>query len=117
MRLSYPANIKVIRVPCSGKVDVLLILKAFEKGADGVYIVGCEEGECHYLKGNFRAKKRVDQAKRILDSIGMDGERVRMFNLSSGEGPRFAAYAEEMTRKIHEMGPSPIKRMQKAKAA
>ena len=90
MRLSYPTNIRIVLVPCTGKVDVLHILRAFEKGADGVYVVGCEEGECHYNSGNFRARKRVEQAQKILDTIGIGGERAQMYNLSSGEGPRFA---------------------------
>ena len=93
MRLNYPTNIKIIRVPCTGKVDILHILRAFEKGADGVYAVGCMEGECHYNSGNLRARKRIEQAKKILDTIGVGGERVQMRNLSSAEGPRFAQYA------------------------
>jgi len=67
MRLDYPANIKVVRVPCTGKVDLLHILKAFESGADGVYVAGCLEGECHFLTGNLRAKKRVMYAKGLLE--------------------------------------------------
>lgn len=117
MRLEYPANIKVIRVPCTGKVDVLHLLRAIEKGADGAYVVGCMEGECLYSDGNFRAKNRVFQAQKILDSVGMGGQRVQMYNLSAAEGPKFAAYAREMVEKIHEMGPNPIKLAKKDKAA
>jgi coenzyme F420-reducing hydrogenase delta subunit len=110
MRLRYPANIKIIRVPCTGKVDLLYILHAFEKGADGVYVVGCREGDCHFNSGNFRARKRVEQAKSILDTIGIGGERVEMFNLSSAEGPKFAQYAAEMTERIRKLGRNPIKK-------
>ncbi len=117
MRLEYPANIKVIRVPCTGKVDVIHLLRAIEKGADGAYVVGCMEGECLYSGGNFRAKKRVFQAQCILDSVGMDGERVQMYNLSSAEGPKFAAFAQEMTERILELGPNPIKLAKKGEAA
>jgi coenzyme F420-reducing hydrogenase delta subunit len=117
MRLKYPADIKIIRVPCTGKVDVLHIMHAFEKGADGVYLVGCIEGDCHFLHGNIRARKRVEQAASILDTIGIGGERVRMYNLSSGEGPRFAEYAQEMAQKIRDLGPNPIKTAGKKKAA
>ena len=117
MRLEYPANIKVIRVPCTGKVDVIHLLKAIEKGADGAYIVGCMEGECLYTNGNFRAKKRVFQAQKILDSVGMGGQRVQMYNLSSAEGPKFAAYARDMVEKVHELGPNPMKLVKKGKAA
>lgn len=116
MRLKYPASIKIIRVPCTGKVDILHILRAFEKGADGVYAVGCMEGDCHYNSGNLRARKRVEQARKILDTIGVGGERVNMYNLSSGEGPRFAEYAVEMHKKILKLGPNPLK-LAKKKAA
>jgi len=117
MRLQYPSNTRIIRVPCTGKVDVIHILHAFEKGADGVYVVGCLEGDCHFQDGNFRAKKRVDQAKEILDTVGVGGERVQMYNLSASEGPRFAQIATEMFEKISELGPSPIKSAMKTAAA
>ena len=110
MRLSYPTNINIIRVPCTGKVDVLHVLRAFERGADGVYAVGCMEGDCHYTSGNFRARKRIEQAKSILDRVGVGGERVEMFNLASSEGPLFARIAAEFVAKIVELGPNPIKR-------
>lgn len=109
MRLKYPASIKIIRVPCTGKVDVIHILRAFEKGADGVYVVGCMEGDCHFNNGNFRARKRVNQVRDILETIGVGGERVQMYNLSSAEGPRFAEIASEMAEKIQQMGPNPVK--------
>jgi F420-non-reducing hydrogenase iron-sulfur subunit len=109
MRLQYPTNINIIRVPCTGKLDILHILRAFEKGADGVYAVGCLEGDCHYNTGNLRARKRVEQAAGILDTVGVGGERVQMRNLSSGEGPLFVKYAIEMVQKIKELGPNPLK--------
>jgi F420-non-reducing hydrogenase iron-sulfur subunit len=109
MRLHYPSSVKIVRVPCTGKVDVIHILRAFEKGADGVYVVGCEEGSCQYTSGNFRARKRVEQVKHLLDGIGIGGERAQMFNLSSGEGPRFAKFAVEMDERIRKLGPNPIK--------
>ena len=108
MRLDYPANIKIIRVPCTGKVDVMHLLRAFQKGADGVYVVGCLEGTCHYNEGNLRARERVEHVRLLLEEIGMEADRVRMYNLSSGEGPTFAAYAKEMTEKIKELGPNPL---------
>ena len=109
MRLQYPANVKIIRVPCTGKVDIIHILHAFEKGADGVYVVGCMEGDCHYNTGNLRARKHIEQARKILDAVGVGGQRAWMYNLSSGEGPTFARYAAEMTERIKELGPNPIK--------
>jgi coenzyme F420-reducing hydrogenase delta subunit len=109
MRLSYPSSVKIIRVPCTGKVDVLHILRCFERGADGVYVVGCREGDCHYQSGNFRAKKRVEQARELLKKIGIDGERVRMCNLSSSDAPLFVRFAEEMHTAVVNAGPSPVR--------
>ncbi len=110
MRLQYPTNIRIIKLPCSGTIDVLHILKAFELGADGVYVAGCLEGGCHFIEGNIRAKRRVEDAKAILDAIGLGSERLEMFFMSSSEGVRFAEVAKEMTEKIKELGPSPVRR-------
>jgi F420-non-reducing hydrogenase iron-sulfur subunit len=109
MRLQYPPNVRIIEVPCTGKVDIIHLLQAFEYGADGVIVVGCMEGDCHYQAGNLYAKTRVKRAKEILDKVGLGGERVAMFNLSSGMGGRFAEIVKEMTAKILELGPSPIR--------
>ena len=114
--MQYPTNVKIVRVPCTGKVDVIHIMRAFEKGADGVAVIGCLEGECHYNTGNLMAKRRVMQASKILDTIGIGGERAKMYNLSSSEGPLFAKYATEFTELIKELGPNPIK-IAKSKAA
>ncbi len=110
MRLTYPTSIRIVRVPCTGKVDVAHLLRAIEKGADGACIIGCKEGECHYKKGNFRARKRVEQAKKILATVGSDEGRVEMFNLSSSDGPLFVKYAEEMDTRIREIGPNPLRK-------
>ena len=109
MRLSYPPNVKIVKVPCTGRVDTLLILKAFESGVDGVYLAGCLEGECHFLRGNLRAKKRVQYTKTLLDEVGLGSGRVEMVNMSSAKGQRFAEVAREMTDKIRALGPSPVK--------
>jgi len=77
MRLEYPANVKIIRVPCTGKVDVMHLLRAIQKGADGVYAVGCLEGTCHYNEGNLRARERVEHVARLLEEIGIEGDRVK----------------------------------------
>jgi coenzyme F420-reducing hydrogenase delta subunit len=84
-------------------------MKAIEKGADGVFVAGCMEGDCHFQAGNLRARKRVEYVRHLLESIGIEPERVAMYNLSSGEGPRFAEISREMTEKIRELGPNPIK--------
>ncbi|HMK66668.1 MAG TPA: hydrogenase iron-sulfur subunit [Thermodesulfobacteriota bacterium] len=108
-RLDYPANVKIIRVPCTGKVDVIHILKAFEKGADGVYVAGCLQGDCHFKNGNLRASRRVEQARKLLASIGIEEERVEMVNLSAGMGEGFAEKARQITEKIRNLGPNPIR--------
>lgn len=109
MRLQYPSNIRIIKLPCSGAVDILHILKAFEQGADGILVAGCLEGGCHFIEGNLRAKRRVARAKQILDKVGLGSKRLDMFFMSSAEGPRFVEVAKEMTQRIRELGPSPAK--------
>jgi F420-non-reducing hydrogenase iron-sulfur subunit len=108
MRLAYPATVKIVRVPCTGRIDVLYILKAFEEGADGVFVAGCREGECHYLTGNIRAKKRVAYVKAQLSQLGINPRRVEMYNLSAAMGARFVEIAQEMTDRVRALGPSPI---------
>lgn len=83
-------------------------MKAFENGADGVMVIGCLEGDCHYISGNIRAKARVKRVYEILDSIKIGPDRIRMYNLSAGEGSKFAQYANEFVDQIQELGPSPI---------
>jgi len=114
MRLQYPSNVRVIMMPCTGRVDVIHLLKAIEDGADGVYVAGCLEGDCHYLTGNIKARKRVGAVKKILGDLGLEEDRVAMYNLSAAQGPRFAEIAREMTEKIRALGPSPIKPAAKA---
>jgi coenzyme F420-reducing hydrogenase delta subunit len=109
MRLSYPSSIRIILVPCTGKVDVIHMLAAIQKGADGVYCVGCLEGSCHYNEGNLRCRERVDHVRALLQEVGLEPDRLRMYNLSSGEAPTFVAYAKEMTENILKLGPNPLK--------
>jgi coenzyme F420-reducing hydrogenase delta subunit len=109
MRLSYPANVKIVKIPCTGRVDIVFMMKAFENGADGVYLVGCLEGNCHFLTGNLKARKRMEYVMKLLDECGIGGERVAMYNMSSAQGQRFAEVAREMTEKIKALGPNPAK--------
>ncbi len=104
LRLKYPPNVHIIRLPCSGKLDTLYLLKAFEAGADGVMVAGCLEGSCHFISGNLRAKRRVLAVKSLLEKIGIEKERLEFFNLSSAQGDRFAQIAREMTERIRELG-------------
>ncbi|MDR2340232.1 MAG: hydrogenase iron-sulfur subunit [Deltaproteobacteria bacterium] len=105
MRLQYPAEVEIVLIPCTGRFDVILALRAFEKGADGVYVAGCLEGNCHFLDGNIRARKRVDYLKEGLASVGVEPGRVRMYNLSASQGPRFAEIAGEFVRDVASLGP------------
>jgi coenzyme F420-reducing hydrogenase delta subunit len=117
LRLQYPPNVKLVRLPCTGKTDVGYILKAFEQGADGVYVVGCPIGNCHHVRGNERGNARVDRAKDLLDDIGLGGERLDMFFVSGGMGATFARLAEEMTERIRGLGPNPLKEPGNGQAA
>jgi coenzyme F420-reducing hydrogenase delta subunit len=109
MRLQYPDNVRVLRLPCTGKVEVNHILAAFERGVDGVMVAGCLEGGCHFLEGNLRARKRVERAQQILGEIGLEPERLQMYNLSSAEGGRFAEIVREMSDRLEKLDPSPLR--------
>jgi F420-non-reducing hydrogenase iron-sulfur subunit len=108
-RIAYPTNVKIIRVPCTGKVDSIHILKALEKGADGVYVAGCLEGDCHFKNGNIRAKRRIEYVQHYLQDLGWETGRIEMINMSAGMGERFARTAGEFTEKIRQLGPNPVK--------
>ncbi|OGF57648.1 MAG: heterodisulfide reductase subunit MvhD [Candidatus Fraserbacteria bacterium RBG_16_55_9] len=105
LRLKYPSNVRIIRLPCTGKLDALYLLKAFEVGVDGVMVAGCLEGSCHFISGNLRAKKRVQATQELLKRIGIEQERLEFFNLSSAQGNRFAQIAHEMTLRVRALGP------------
>ena len=116
-RLEYSPAVEIVRLPCTGKVDVIHILKAFEAGADGVYVAGCLDGDCHFINGNLRAKPRVAAAKRLLAEAGIEPERLDMFQLSAAEGDRFRQIADEMTERITKLGPSPVRKARAKGAA
>jgi coenzyme F420-reducing hydrogenase delta subunit len=109
MRLEYPDNVRVLRLPCTGKLEVNYILAAFERGVDGVIVAGCLEGGCHFLEGNLRARRRVERARQFLSEIGLEPDRLGMFNLSSAEGPRFAEIVKTMVERIKRLGRSPLR--------
>jgi coenzyme F420-reducing hydrogenase delta subunit len=110
MRLQYPANVRVLRYPCTGKVEQNDILTAFEGGVDGVLVAGCLDGGCHFVEGNLRARRRVERTQEIMREIGLEPERLEMFNLSSAEGGRFAEIVSEMVDRLRALGPSPLRR-------
>ena len=108
-RIQYPPNIRVIRVMCSGSVDPLYILKPILEGADGVLIAGCHPGDCHYLNGNYKARRRVAMAKTILKQFGIAGDRVWFCFVSASEGRVFADTVRRMVTRLKELGPNSMK--------
>jgi heterodisulfide reductase subunit A len=104
LRLHYPENVRIIRIPCAGRVDLIHILKAFEKGAAAVLVMGCEDGACHHITGNTRAKERVKYSEMLLKEVNVDGGRVRMFNLSPNAPHKFVRAVNEVTKTIKESG-------------
>ena len=107
--IQYPANVKFVRLPCTGKTDTRYVLEAFEQGADGVYVVACPIGNCHHVRGNERGRARVKHAREILEEIGLEGDRLGMFFMSGSQAQTFAAAAHTMTERIRKLGPSPLK--------
>lgn len=95
-------------VPCTGRVDPVHLLKAIEGGIDGIYVAGCLEGDCHFISGNLKAKKKVAYVRNLLEDCGFEKDRIMMFNISASDGPEFARAAQLMTEKIKELGPNPL---------
>jgi F420-non-reducing hydrogenase iron-sulfur subunit len=110
-RMKYPANIKTIRVMCSGRVDPVYILEALKKGADGVLVAGCHPGDCHYQSGNYKANRRMKLLKTMLVELGLEPERVRFEYVSASEGKKYADLISEMTEEIKRLGPNPLKNL------
>lgn len=110
-RLHYPHNVRIVRMMCSGMVDPVYILRAFEGGADGVLVAGCKLGECHYIRGNYSTRYSVDILKNILGQIGFNEDRVWLRWISASEGQLFAQTIAEMTEHLRRIGPSPLKGM------
>jgi F420-non-reducing hydrogenase iron-sulfur subunit len=102
-RLQYPANVRVIRVPCSGRVDPLYIIKALQEGADGVLVSGCHPGDCHYISGNLVARRKFAMLKNFLGYLGIEPERVQFSWVSASEGGRFASLVEKVVRDIEKL--------------
>jgi len=109
-RLSYPPNVRVIRVMCSGMVDPIYILRAFEMGVDGVLVAGCHIGDCHYISGNIKAEERIKRLKRLIHTLGLEDERLRLEWCSSAEGAKFAATIKEIVDQLKKVGPSPLRK-------
>jgi coenzyme F420-reducing hydrogenase delta subunit len=104
-RTSLPPTVRLVLMPCTGRVSPLHILSALAEGADGVMIAGCLEGQCHYREGNFNAIDRVTFVQRLLRSVGVEPDRARMFTMSAGEPPKFVAAVKEMDRIVRSLPP------------
>ena len=107
-RIQYPPNVRIIRVMCSGSVDSMYILRALFEGADGVFVGGCHPGDCHYIDGNYKARRRIVLLENILGTLGLEKERVWLRWISASEGQKFADTMKEMTEAIRKLGPNPI---------
>ncbi len=109
-RMNYPASIRVIRVPCSGRVNPQFIARAFQLGADGVLVAGCHPGDCHYSTGNYFTRRRMLLLTRFLEYLGVDPDRFEVRWISGSEGQKFADTVREFTERVRALGPSPKKR-------
>jgi len=108
MRLQYPTNIRIIRTPCTGKLEVEYFMRAFEKGADGVLVAGCEEGSCHFIEGNLMAKRRVNYTREILSEAGFEQQRLRMVNIGAADARLFVDIVKDMIETVRNLGPNPM---------
>ena len=109
-RIHYPPNVRMIRVMCSGMVDPVYVLRAFESGFDGVLIAGCHIGDCHYISGNVKAQDRIAKLRRLLHTLGVEDERLRLEWISAAEGGVFAETIKELVGQLRELGPSPFRK-------
>jgi len=108
-RMQYPSGVRIISTPCTGKLEMEHILEAFEKGIDGILIVGCLEGACHFVEGNMRARKRMDRIRSILEEIGLGAERLKMVNISDVMASAFVQHMKEAMETIRTLGPNPLR--------
>jgi len=116
-RTKYPANLKSIRVMCSGRVDPIFVLEALKRGADGVLIAGCHPGDCHYQSGNYKTSRRVELLKHLLKELGIAPERVRFEFISASEGQKFAKTVTSFVEELKQLGPNPLKNQQEIPAS
>ena len=110
-RMQYPPNVRVIRIMCTGRLDPAFVLKALSVGADGVLVSGCHVGDCHYLAGNFKSRRRVALLRKLIEEYGYDRERLRMTFVSASEGAIWAEVVQDMVNTIKKLGPNPLKQV------
>ena len=108
-KIPYPAAVKIVRLMCTGMIDPYYVLRAFERGFDGVLVIGCHPGSCHYKSGNLQARELTDRLSHVLRTLGIGPQRLRMEAASTSEGPRFAEVATEFTETLRRLGPSPLR--------
>jgi len=116
-RMQYPQNVRIIRVPCSGRVDPLFVVKAFQDGADGVLVLGCHPGDCHYQQGNYFAQRRYALMHRLLEFTGIETDRLFIEWVSASEGKKFAQVVTSFTEKVRALGPCRIKSARQSQSA
>jgi F420-non-reducing hydrogenase iron-sulfur subunit len=105
-RIQYPPNVRVVRVPCSGRINPLFVLKALQNGVDGVLVSGCHPGDCHYISGNLYARRKFAVLKSLLEHVGFERERIHFSWVSAAEGARFAGILERVIGAVREVGPA-----------
>lgn len=105
-RLHYPASVRVIRVPCTGRMNPLFVMRAFQRGADGVLIAGCHPGDCHYSSGNYHMRRRFSAFRRLLEFAGLEPERFQVRWISGSESEKFAGVIRRITEEIEALGPN-----------
>jgi F420-non-reducing hydrogenase iron-sulfur subunit len=110
LRLTYPGEPHIVELPCTGRIDPLELLHAFEAGADAVMVAGCLDGDCHFRAGNLNARRRVEHIRWLLERVGLEPDRIEMVNMSSAMGLKFAEAATRMTDRVRSLGPSPLRR-------
>jgi coenzyme F420-reducing hydrogenase delta subunit len=108
MRIQYPPNVRIIRTPCTGRLETEYFIKAFENGADGVFVAGCLEGGCHFTSGNLYARRRTEYMRDLLEEMGLEKERLRMVNVSAAGGRLLADHITDMVETVRKLGPSPL---------
>lgn len=105
-RIQYPSNIRVVRVPCSGRINPFYILKSLQRGWDGVLVSGCHPGDCHYLTGNYYARRKFAILKRLLEYVGIEEGRIHFSWVSAAEGEKFSSVVREVTESVKRLGPA-----------
>ena len=113
-RIKYAPNVRIIRVMCSARIEPTFILKAFESGADGVLVLGCHPGDCHYQEGNYKTMRRMPLLKKMLAQMGIEDDRVKLDWVSASEGEKFASVVNDITEKVRALGPLSGKYMEEA---